>query len=510
MQVMNGTHNEIEEVIRAAYRVSNDIGREVEAVLAEGRERPLSRDEAAKLLRRVITVLRDNASRRGDQAALRSLTGDINNLVERIIQARDDPSLDRHVQSRPANKRLELVSRDGIEPAPLFPRPWFHGRDIPMNAGFVRVTDIELWADNDRLDIHVNQFQRREGHRPSGTELLDIMLSKMNLPGVTAEDEFAIVDLARSIAVNGVRKAPILDLDGTLLDGNRRVAACYFILNSDEFDTEQKRRVEYIYVWQLTEHATPDDRTAVVVSLNFEPDHKQQWPEYVKARRVSEEWQAMLASELRSPGSQRQAQMKRELSVRFALGPDTSVVNRYLKMVEWANQFEAYHTIERKRDTYEVKHRANRYFQYFDELAKGTSPGGVAYALNQDDGFKHLVFDLLYDGKFRNWRQIRELKLINDSQEARDALNRARMEPDEELAEEHLENAFAIARSRRAEAREVGVNTRIESFCTWLEEVPPRAFRDAVSLENLRRLHRALSLVDGLVSRVLAEREGKA
>jgi hypothetical protein len=305
--------------------------------------------------------------------------------------------------------------------------------------------------------------------------------------------------------VNGVRKPPIIDSDGTLLDGNRRVAACYYILNSDEFDSEQKQRVEYLYVWQLSEYATEDERNAVVVALNFEPDCKQDWPEYVKARKVYAEWQAMLAAESRTPGPQRQAALKRELSVRFALGPDTAVVNRYLKMVDWATEFELYQINQNNKDIYEVKHRANRYFQYFDELAKGMRPGGVAYALEQDEAFKHVVFDLLFDGKFRNWRQIRELKFIYENEEAREALGRARKETDNDIAEEHLENAMALARSQRAEMREVGANTRIEAFVRWLEDLPVKSFRDAIRPENLRRLLKALKLVETNATTILNE-----
>lgn len=32
---------------------------------------------------------------------------------------------------------------------------------------------------------------------------------------------------------------------------------------------------------------------AIVVSQNFEPEHKLPWPEYVKARLVSERWEAL-------------------------------------------------------------------------------------------------------------------------------------------------------------------------------------------------------------------------
>jgi hypothetical protein len=501
--------HDLEALIVTAHKISADVGAEVERALQEGRERPLSHNEATQLLTRVIDLLRQKAQRKGDVVAIASLEGDIDKLVQEMVTARERrQSVGAGSPRNGRPEKLPLMERNGIKPAPVQPRPCFHGREIPVMGGFVKTTDINLWKDNERLEIHLNQFRQQNSREPSPEELRDIMLSKMVLPGLTEEDEFKIVTLARSISVNGVRKPPILDTDGTPLDGNRRIAACYYILSSDEFDTDQKRRAEYIFVWQLTEHATAAERDAVVVSLNFESDCKVDWPEYVKARKVHDEWDAMVALEPRSPNLQRQAQMKRELSKRFALGPDTTVVNRYLKMVEWATAFEEYHVNTRGKDIYEAKHKTSRYFQYFDELAKGATTEGVAHALRQDEGFKHLVFDLLYDGKFRNWRQIRELKLIHDNTEAREALIRARNEPDAELAEDHLENAMTIARSSRAELREVGANTRIESFVSWLEELPVRSFRDAISRPNLLRLRRAFRLVEGHAAAILdGERE---
>ncbi len=512
MSVTSDVKQEFEQLVSAAYRISADVGQEVANLLLEGKEKPLAPDEAGRLLKTVITVLRRSAAQRGDNQTAKKLEGDIQSLIDQVISVRrkfeptegDDPA--SAIEAR--KKSIQLVPRKGILVSPVSPRPCFHGREVAMNGGFVKTTDIALWDGNERLEIHLGQFEQKNGRRPFPDELLSIMLSTMDLPGIPEEDrkdQFAIAQLARSIAVNGVRKPPIIDSDGTLLDGNRRVAACYYILNSDEFDSEQKQRVEYVYVWQLSQYATEDERNAVVVALNFEPDCKQDWPEYVKARKVYEEWQAMLAAESRTPGPQRQAALKRELSVRFALGPDTAVVNRYLKMVDWATEFELYQISQNNRDTYEVKHRANRYFQYFDELAKGTRPGGVAYALEQDEAFKHLVFDLLFDGKFRNWRQIRELKFIYENEEAREALGRARKEPDAEIAEEHLENAMALARSQRAEMREIGANTRIEAFVKWLEDLPVKSFRDAIRPENLRRLLKALKLVETHAETILSE-----
>lgn len=503
MQYASQLQREFVDLLDAAKQISSDAGREVEAILQQGREQVLDTEDAVRLLTKAITALKTAPDLQGDARAQAALVGDTRALVEQIIAAQDRIRL--HATGQRRERRVALQSRNGIAPCPVQPRPCFHGREIPVMSGFVKTTDIELWEENERLDIHLGQFQDTFGRIPSPEERLDIMLGKTRLPGINDGDQFEIQELARSIAINGVRKPPIIDIDGTLLDGNRRVTACRHILSSDDFDTEHKRRVEYIFVWQLTEHATVDERNAVVVSLNFESDCKQPWPEYVKARKVYEEWQAMLVLEPRSPGAKRQAEMKRQLSMRYALGPETSTVNRYIKMVEWADQFEEYHINAKKKDKFEVKHQADKYFQYFDEIGKGLQPGGVAYALSQDDAFRYLVFDLLYDGKFRNWRDIRALKTIYENEEARDALARARNEQDIDLAQDHLENAVAIARASSARERELGANTRIESFVKWLEDLPVKAFRDQIKPENLKKLLKALRLVERQAQTILSE-----
>lgn len=497
----------IEAVIEEARCISADVAEEVEEILQQGREHPLDQDEAFQLLSKVINVLKRSASQRGDEAAIKSLEGNIHKVLERIIESRERV-LPETTNLTPRINKLKLITHNGIKPRSVQPVPCFQGRLVPMNSGFVKTTDVQLWNENDRLQIHLGQFRQKNGRHPNPDEVRDIMQSKMDLPGIPEEekdDQFKIVPLARSIAVNGVRTPPIVDTDGTLLDGNRRVTACYYILNSDEFTVEEKRRAEYIFVWQLTEHANNDDRGAVVVARNFEPDCKQDWPEYIKAKKVYEEWQVMLALAPRSPGLQQLAQMKRELSRKFALGPNTDTVNRYIKMVDSATDFEDYHINHKGRDTHEVQHRSKEYFQYFDELARGERPGGVAYALNQDDGFKHTVFDLVFDGKFRNAKQIRDLKLISNNEEARDYLARARSESDLDRAEDHIEDAITIARSRRAETREMAANTRIETFVDWLEELPVRAFRDRIEPKNLRRLLSALKLVERQASEILGD-----
>jgi hypothetical protein len=485
---------EFTRLLKAATDASAEVSADVEQMIQEGVERPLTVVEARRLLKKVAAAVRKSASARGDDDTVAALADA--KLVDEVMLARERLGEAGHANGRGVGSRVPLESRDGIDPAPVFPHPTFHGREVHMNGGFVKTTDIPLWDDNERLDVHVAQFEEEHKRTPSPDELLQIMLSEMPLSGLEDEkDQFKIVDLARSIANNGVRRPPIIDLDGTLLDGNRRVAACHYVLRHAEFTSEQKKRAEWVYVWQLTEHATDDDRDGVVVSLNFEPDHKQDWPTYVKARRIYDEFQRLLNLEPREPSTKRVAEIKKEVSQGFALGPTTTTVDRFIKMVEVADDFEEYHVTEQERDEFAVKHAATKRFEYFDELAKGRTPGGVAHTLGRDDELKHLVYDLLLEGKFRNFAQIRDIKHVPDNPDMLETLEAARSDKDTAAAKTKIDDALDIVRSRRAEKRRLGANTRIEAFAEWLEDLPLSALRDDVSKANVEGLLRALKLV---------------
>src|SRR5262245_42081616 len=154
---------EIEAVIKAAYHISVDVGQQVEQALQVGREDPLYRDEAVRLLTKVITVVRRNAEANGDAAALKNLGGEVSGIVEQIIEGGEhtrhngDYSTTQTQITKP--NRLELVAHNGIAPGPVLPSPWFHAREVPMRSGFVKTSAVQLWDANNRLDIHLGQFR---------------------------------------------------------------------------------------------------------------------------------------------------------------------------------------------------------------------------------------------------------------------------------------------------------------------------------------------------------------
>lgn len=486
---------EFRALINEAERVSRDVASEVREVLEAGLAAPLSADEARALLDRLVAVMRERLADGGDAIGEATFLEGLPALVERVERLRSD------LVTAPSQTEVVLQTHDGIPPREVKPSPVFHERRVAVMEGFVNTRDINLWDQNQRIDIHLNQFQQAHGRAPSSAELLDIMLGKMNLPGLNEEDQFEIFALARSIATNGVRKPPIIDQYGNLLDGNRRVTACYYILSSPDFDTVQKKRAEVIQVWQLTNHATDEDREAVVVSLNFESDHKQDWPAYVKARKVYEDWQARLALEGRAnPTARRQQEIRKEIARKFALATDD--VTKAIGMTELASEFEDYHVLTRKQDEYAVKHKAEKYFQYFDELGKGRK-NGVLAALNEDEGFKDLVYDLLYDEKFKNWNQIRELKNVAKNEEALAYFREAAEQSNLKEAQRLIEVGIAAAKTSREIERTVSANKRVEVFTAWLENAPVRIFQpgppDALTQENLDRLYGALRLIEGYV-----------
>ncbi|MBU1211047.1 MAG: hypothetical protein KJ587_07225 [Alphaproteobacteria bacterium] len=495
---------EFATLLASARDLSTDVRGVVEEILQEGLDAPLSPDEAAALLTRVVKVIRERADARRDPHTVAVLDRSIEALVSRIeetrkrIEENGDGDAAHDHDDEPA-VMVELQAYNGIKPQAVRPSPVFHEREVAVTEGFIRTRDIKLWDGNERLDIHLNQFQQAYGRKPNAEELLAIMQGSMPLAGIDEVDQFGIQSLAKSIAVNGVRKPPIIDTDGTLLDGNRRVTACYLILNSTTFTAEERQRAEWLKVWQLTPHATESDRDSVIVSLNFEPDYKQDWPEYVKARKVYDEWEGLLALEPRAnPTASRQKEIRKSIARRFALATDE--VSRYINMVKLATEFEDYHVNDRNKDQYAAKHRAADKFQYFDELNKGKNPGGVNWALNADENFKNLVFDLLYENKFQDWKRIRDLKHVAQNDEAVGVLRQAREQPDLEVARELVDDAISLARTNRAEQRQAGANTRIRVFAEWFADLPVKSFKPdepgAVTAENLMALHNVLKLVE--------------
>lgn len=491
----------IEELRFVAGAYDEVVVRAINAVI----DQPLPDEERRALLTAVYTNLKDSSVARNDPVAAKALADDVDRLVERSM------ANSRKRAASVGRRPLRWKPTEGF-PRAVLPRPRFHGKEIELVEGFVDLDELHAWRDNDRLEIHVAAFRREHGREPSDVETMALMLSNVDLPGVSRADEFEIRSLAESIAANGVRVPPIVNYWGVPQDGNRRLAACHLIVHSDKYTAEQKERARTIRVWKMSEYADADDYRAVVIGLNFEPSEKIDWPEYIKARRIAEDWDRMLAAEGSVPTPQRRAELKRQLAARFVI--DTGRVDRYLKMWEWSERFEEHHR-DRGSGVEEVQQKASEWFQYFAEMSIGKSEGGVAHTLLNDEALRELTFDLLYDGKIKAFPLIRELPKVARSEEARRLLvDAAALEvsssdpkdPKLKLARDMVSNAVAVARAEDHEIRAAGADQKIRTFVSWLRKVPVDVFEEKVDVKTLKDLLDVMDLTKPLVERAVAKR----
>jgi hypothetical protein len=499
MSIDPAVQREFVRLLWLARDLPADLEEEVEMLVYEAADSPVDVAEARGIVDRVLARLEERTA--DDDPAI-----EIVRAAAQVLRGQ----LDGKSNGRPPSGVPALTKR-----LPVKPSPRFAGRTIPMWRFLVDPRDPRLWIDNDRIEVHVEQFRKVNSRDPSDEEIFRILSSKEHLEGVDDENEFDIDGLAEDIAAFGLERPAILDQAGQIRDGNRRIAACRRILQDPEYGDEAKERVRLIEVHQLSEHATEEDAEWVVTTLNFRRDQKKEWSDYIKARKIYREWQRMTT--LRPDATARElADMRKDLARRFAMGNRTDAVARYIRMVDLAEEFETFMVDERHEDPFTVRHRAMERFQFFDELTKGGKrTRGPAHALEQSDRLRELVFDLLYQGKFQNWNLVRDLKFAADNNEVLDELERARdLVGDDEKetrkkAQRMVKNAMTEARQSSPEAVETSADLRISQFVTWLEKMSPAGYERSVSLASLRNLQRALKLVEGMVERLISEREAR-
>lgn len=489
----------VAEVLREAQVLAQDYEADLSDALRLAAEQPLTEAELHSLFTKIVTRLR--AGRGADSTAKREIAAEVHELVNEMVAD--------YVAAHPTadQEHLELHDRFGMKVREVMPSPVFLGQRVTLKEGFVDVTKLRLWPENSRLTLHLNEFRKRYGRSPSSGELVDILLSKIPFEGVAPKDRldyFKIHELADSIAANGVRVPPIIDWTGMPYDGNRRLAACIYILGNDDYDDAQRENARWIKVWQAPEDTTPEQINNIVVALNFEKDLKQPWPEYVRAKQVFDEYEKRRDLAMAIDKTPDLTKIRREVGRKFGIRTDE--VTRYVKMVEWALEFQEYH-VDSGRDEAEVLHRTNKYFQYFYELDSGRGDDKLSAKLDKDDALKGIVFDLLYEDKFKRWAQIRDLRKVFADEEATTVLLDAATNPDPGMGRELVEQAIAVARRHDISRKQVGVEQRVEEFTKWLEtEATQQTWRNHVSLDVLKRFLAAIRAADGTVATVLEER----
>ena len=489
----------LRELVEQAIALSADYGEEVHAAVLASAEEPLEAERATRLYTRVLEILRGADSDVLSDEDRARLAAEIRREVQKLVVAVDRPA------RRDGSHGLGFVTRDGLEERDVVPTPHFNGRAIPMKEGYVNIEQLKLWPDNHRLELHVLDFREHYGRDPDDEELVRIMQGKVHLPSLDKTDPFKLVPLARSIARKGVQQPPIVTHDGEPLDGNRRIAASLLVLYGKDYSDEERERARYIRVWRAAKKLTPDQVEAIVVAQNFESDYKEPWPEYIKARLVSEQYE-LLKEELK--GRYTTGHLKRireDVAKRFAIKPDE--VTRYVRMVGWADDFSAYHEGE-GRDRAEVQHRADEIFQWFYEIDAGKEGEKLKNRIDVDDDLKSKVYEMMFD-LFDTGAQVRYLHKVLAYPETWQMFEKAYemmgRSPDQAL--ELVDDAIDIAKRKSRRGRAVAFDQFVRGVVERLGATAPDqwATLDAQLLLDTRR---AFMSALGLIRAQLKAGEG--
>jgi len=465
----------------------SDVRHEIDLAAAE----PLDDEDARRLFTRILVLMRSHG-RDLDEVSRQHLVREVRAEVDRVVAA-------RHAQDTARQDGgLVLVERNGVPPHPVTPVPTFSGHPIAMWEGYVDVKILDLWAQNHRVDLYVRDFHERNRRYPNSDDLMGILQGRIRLVDSYDRDPFKIKGLAQSIARKGVERPPILTWRGEPKDGNRRVAAARQVLESPDFTAEEKERARWIRVWRAPEGTSEDQFEAIVVALNFEEEHKEPWPEYVKARLVVERYRT-LRDGLHSVTTAEDKRVKEQVAKSFAI--TSQAVSRYIRMLQWADEFETHHIDVRNRDEAGVRYKSNDIFQWFYEIEAGRGQEKLTRQMEGDDALKAVVYDLMYD-VLDSGAQVRKLHQVVANETSlkilRDAHDLAERD-DKENALKMVEEAIAEAQ-KNSPTKKLGFDLFLKSMVQRLGGAPPDQWRgiDTDVLRDVERvLHGALGAIQG-------------
>lgn len=346
------------------------------------------------------------------------------------------------------------------EPAPR--QRLYNGRQLTVWEGKVKISSIQGWVENPRIEISKKRLISKIGNRElTQDEIFDLMKN---------DEGVRLKELRDDIIKNGLREPLTLSYDGKLLDGNRRFFALLYALDGMSPANSNRQDLEIVNVFVLSEDATNEDEQNVLVEENFAASLKIEWPDYVKALKVVE------ASE---------KGMDVEAIVQKFNWPKPKI-KQTLRIHEIINEFMTYATTPNNPNDEDggglglteldaEKIVAEKY-QQFNEAQKS-----FFNQLRTDFKFKIQFFEWIAEGKFASFPEVRIAYRAWENPEARAAI---------------LESVPTAAKSAKAildyndrvvKSRDEVIG-RIDSFTKFLKEMTAEQikFLSQASKDNLK------------------------
>ena len=175
---------------------------------------------------------------------------------------------------------MDIQPPSFIDPSckPTIKQRLYNGRKLVVFECKVKISAINGWVDNPRIDLAKKALKEQIGDRDlTQDEVFDIMKS---------DKEVKLKELRDDILKNGLREPLTLSYTGKLLDGNRRFFAVRYALEGMDATDPNRQDLETVPAYVLTDEASAEDEKNVLVEENFSASLKIEWPEFTKAQMV--------------------------------------------------------------------------------------------------------------------------------------------------------------------------------------------------------------------------------
>lgn len=344
----------------------------------------------------------------------------------------------------------------------------YNGRKLVVWDGKVKISSVQGWVDNPRIELAKKTMQEKIGHRAlSQDEVFELMKN---------DSEVKLKELRDDIMKNGLREPLTLSYSGKLLDGNRRFFALKYALENIPATDPNRQDLETVEVHVLTEDATEEDEQNVLVEENFSASLKIEWPEYVKARMVVDAHESGFdIDEISKKYSWAKSKIKQTLKIH-------QIITEYIMFATADVDQEDEYGGGFGMTEQDAENEAAKNYQFFNEAQKSFFD-----QLNTDIEFKIQFFKWIHEGKFSSFQEVRIAFNAWKNPEAKAAL----LQPDPTAAKSAKAILDYNTRVVKSTDEVVG---RIESFVRFLREMTAQQL-DIIPDTSLENLKESLGLV---------------
>ena len=354
------------------------------------------------------------------------------------------------------------------KPDPKIRLRLYNGRKLNVWEGRVKISSIQGWVDNPRIELTKKILVSNVGNRLlTQDEIFDLMKN---------DQEMKLKDLRDDIIKNGLREPITLSFTGKILDGNRRFFAIKYALENMPATDPNRQDLETVEAYVLFENASLEDEQNVLVEENFSASLKIEWPDYVKALKVIEANEQGLTPD--------------QISKKFNW--NRTKIKETFKIHEIINEFLIFATAPKDQNDetggglglseQEAETIAARNYQYFNEAQKSFFD-----AVKTDLDFKFQFFKWIHQGKFSSFPEVRIANKAWKNSEARAAL----LQPDPAAAKSA--KAILDYNSRVVSSADETVG-RIDSFEKFLHAMTAQQIK-LIPETSRAKLENVLSLV---------------